>query len=183
MRGNQLMLSLSLLTSVRLRKIWFLPPLIRQRAKKTAGRTQQSVSALGWEESDWCLCDSNHNCLFFSTNIHSLLIQSCWKNKRERMDSVVSHNHNYRADYQNNVNTAGNFINKKYHWFLFLFFQCLLQTKYCYKQTSSSTTKCLYLIVRNCRITSHFLLSLSTFTGGLQPRQLTIIDSQMGSPW
>lgn len=52
-------------------EIWFLPSLIRQRAKKTAGWAQQSVTVLGCEGSDGCLCYSNHNCLFLSTDIQT----------------------------------------------------------------------------------------------------------------
>lgn len=82
-------------------EIWFLPSLIRQRAKKTAGWAQQSVTVLGCEGSDGCLCYSNHNCLFLSTDIQT---NHYWYRTVEKITArgciqLFPHSYNYRGNY------------------------------------------------------------------------------------
>ena len=75
MSTNRLKLLLSLFTSGRLREIWFLSPKIRERAgEKRKKRKRKAVAVPGWEQPDWCLYYSNHNCISSSTNMHSLPI-------------------------------------------------------------------------------------------------------------
>lgn len=75
MSRNRLKLLLSLFTSVRLREIWFLTPKIRECARKKKKKKRKAVAVPGWEQPDWCLYYSNHNCISSSTNMHSLPIQ------------------------------------------------------------------------------------------------------------